>query len=353
MAPGGWRARSTPARPELPHNGLVSCGVLGHNIIVRMRRPDDGDAGTFYGDSRNFMDLVLKGLPLSRGVGSESVKIVSLGKAAVDAPFTDSYQRIWQLREYPLAYADLWIVSLALPVPEGYVALQRQVRSAEVHEAVIDLQAIADFISVSYGGTLGRWQGYLAQKSLLPAAFKDIDLKIDYGKQLAFRSPRFAFTYMPGLQQITKDSDLYLDFSYFNDGGKTVWDVARIKGPARTPTTRPWCRWRAHLRPAESMNEDFLSGWGKMLRRQHPYDSAETTDGDLTSIEEIFVPGLDPRGSPPGAPATDSPVLYSVTVQNDGAEAQEQMKARLSQAMQDLSVAEKPSAATDPGSEPN
>ncbi len=340
---GTWSVRrsSESGRSDLGHNGYVTTGRLSSSVAMRLRRPDDLPAEQFYADSRLFIDTLLKGTPLHRAIGSENIKITSLGKAQEDSLFVDAWQRKWQLREWPMAFQDIVVVTLALPVPEGYIVLLRPSRTSQVHEMVNDLEAIANFAAVSYGGTLAQWQDYRKQTDLLPAALNDIDIRFDYGKSLRYSSPRVSFSYTAALQKITAGSELYLDFSYFNDHGRTVWDVARIKA-REDAHNESFISIARNIEPAESMDGDSKSRWSKLSRRQHPYDAVITNDGDITTIHGV----RDPESK---AAAGDAAVLYTVMVQNDGAATQDAMKGKLDQAMHDLSAKDDlaPKAAAD------
>ena len=329
---GIWSVKraAQPSRSDLGHNGFVTSGMLGNSATVQLRRPDDLPADQFYTDSRLFIDTLLKGMPMHRSVGSENIRITSLGKAQEDSIFVDAYQRKWQLREWPIPFQNAVVVTLALPVPEGYVAMLRTVHSSQLHDHVNDLEAIANFIAVSYGGTLAQWQDYRKQTALLPTVLNDIDIRFDYGKSLSYASPRVSFSYTNALQKITASSELYLDFSYFNDHGRTVWDVARIKAN-EDAHNKSFVSIARNIEPADSMDGDSKSRWSKLARRQHPYDAVTTNDGDITTIHSV----RDPESK---AAAGDAAVLYTVMVQNDGAAPQEAMKGKLDQAMHDLSA---------------
>ena len=333
-----WSVHRPPqgSRSDLGHNGFVSMARFpGNNpfnalFLVRLRRPDDTAADPFYADSRLYMDSLLKGLPLRRSVGQENVRITSLGKAQTDAVFVDSYQRKWQLRQWPVPFQNFLLVSLALPVPEGYVALIRAVPLAQLHENVNDFEAMADYIDVAYGGTLAQWQDFLKQGKLQPAALQPIQIQADYGKSLRYASPRLSFSYTPALQKITPNSELYLDFSYFDDHGRTVWDVARIKAD-EDAHNKSFVSIARNIEPVPSMTDEFKSRWSKIAHRQHPYDGVIANDGDLSAIHGVHQPA---------AASTDAggAVLYTLMVQNDGIATQEVMQGKLDQLTQGLSI---------------
>ena len=316
-------------RSDLGHNGFVSVGHLGGLVLMQMRRPDDVPAPQFYGDSRLFIDSMLKVQPLYRNVGQESVKMLSLGKAQQESTFTDSYRRKWQRWQWPVPFQNYMVIALALPVPEGYVAMIRAVPTGTAHEITNDLEAMADFVDVAYGGTLAQWQEFRKLPALLPDALQPIELRFDYGKSLSYSSPRLSFSYTPALQKIGPDSRLYLDFSYFIDHGQPVWDVARVKID-EDAQERSFATIARNIEPASSMNDDFRARWSKLSHHQHPYDAVVVNDGDLSSIHGVHQPA--------SAAGADEGVLYAVMVQNDGIATQETMQSKLDLLMQGMSV---------------
>jgi len=59
------------------------------------------------------MDLLLKGYPVSRPVGSDSVRVTSMGEASEESWLTDDYQRKWQIRSWLVPYNDSVITTIA------------------------------------------------------------------------------------------------------------------------------------------------------------------------------------------------------------------------------------------------
>jgi hypothetical protein len=105
---------------DLPGGGVVTTGTSLGLTVFRLRRAAGASDDNFYAAPREFMDLLLKGLKLTRQVGDQSVRITSLGNPQSRSLFQDSFGRRWQVTRWPLGYADAYIVCYALPVPEGY-----------------------------------------------------------------------------------------------------------------------------------------------------------------------------------------------------------------------------------------
>ncbi|MDR0457940.1 MAG: trypsin-like peptidase domain-containing protein, partial [Burkholderiaceae bacterium] len=102
---GIWRVvRPGAAQTPLPPNGDVTVAIWGSQLLFHLRKPDDVSSQQLYGDPKQFMDLLLKGIPFKRRVGSEEIRITSLGQPADEQNLTDAYQRHWQIKIWPMPY---------------------------------------------------------------------------------------------------------------------------------------------------------------------------------------------------------------------------------------------------------
>ena len=323
-----------PSRPQqnrelLPHNGYVATGGIGNLLLVHLRKPDDLSASQLYGNAGKYMDLLLSGWSFTRSIGTEKVRITSLGKPTGDSMYTDAYQRHWQVRTWPLAYADGAVISFSLPVPDGYVTIIRLAPAGDIHPIMIDMQATCDFVDMSYGGTLAQWKDYLTNTALLPGALSGIRLDFDYGHHFSYHSNRLDFSYTPELQKIEQDSYLTLGFSYINDRGKVNWDVrdVEVKADAHSEARLNLNR---HIAPTSDLDDSYRSRWEQLKQRKHPDDSIVYSHNDMTQI-----------GTVAGQPDDSSSVLYTVFFAAEGAVPQAAMKDKLDLLLKNLRVTER------------
>ena len=238
---GVWDAFSPNASATttamLPSNGSVSVGSLAGGLIVKVRRPDDVPSEGFYNDSDAYARYILKALPLHRTVGQRRIRITSLGPAKKESVYTDAYGRRWQVRTWNLDLLDAVLVSYALPVPEGFVAMIRSGHVVSEADANRDMRVMTDFAQVVLSGTLQQWRAYLAQRSLLPAIFANIDISFDYETSFLYKSARFQLAYENALQQIAAKSVLSLLFGFFSG-----WQQGCV-GCGRSGDSRTRPRW--------------------------------------------------------------------------------------------------------------
>lgn len=320
-------------RAKLGTNGHLAYGSLGASVYFRLRMPDDVSLRDLTGNSKRFMDLFLKGADYKRTVAAESIKITSLGQASSESILTDAYRRKWLVKTWRIEFSDQVLVMLGLPVPDGIVGMFRIVSTGERENHLRDLKALADFIYVSYYGTLEQWQRFLAMKDLLPAAFSDINLRYAYGGDFSYRSSRVAFSYPSALMKVTRDSDLQLGFSYLRSRGKVVWDVAKVVVGEDKNTGTAFTVIR-NRKPSDDMDDDYKSNWSNLSSGKYPYNKAVSFNDGRTSIGTGIAHPAD-KSQPSAAPA-----LYAVWHIADGTMEQETGRRKLDNFIKGLEVRE-------------
>jgi hypothetical protein len=314
---------------QLSDNGYLAVGLVGHNLLFHLRKPDSLPATRLYRDPAKMMELMAKAGFMTRNVGPQKIKITSLGKPTLDTTHTDAWQRHWQVREWSLPFVNSKVMVLALPVPDGYVGFMRTLPVDREHDYLINLEAMTDFFYATWEGTLSQWKDYLENTALLPAAFKDIHMDIRYGHRFSYASKRLEFAVTPDLQKIDADSKLTLWFSYFRDHDKVVWDVADVD-LAASPHDSNYVAILRNPDPTGNPDDSYRNEWNKVLHRQHPYDSVARDDNDVTKITGVAGVSAD----------TGPTVLYTAYYDVEGQRSQDFMKTRLGMLMQSLHVYE-------------
>lgn len=327
---GNWNA-SVKQGPRIPlsNNGFVALGLVGQNLLFHLRKPDDVPVAKLYDDPQKLMDMLLKIGFMERSVGTEKVKVTSLGKPTLDAVHTDRWQRRWQVRAWPIPYGNGMTLVLTLPVPDGYVGIVRNLPAGRLHDFRINLEAMTDFFDTAYEGTLAQWQDFLKNRKLLPAAFADIKLDVDYGHRFGYVSPRLRFDFTPQVQAIDANSLLMLGFGFFPDNGKVAWDVGDVRvWKDRAADEMDRVDIQRVARPSDDLDEDYKSVWRKISQRKHPYDGVARTENDITLISAV-------ANADAGKDA-----LYVAYCAVAGAHPQADMKSRLDLLMKNLQVTE-------------
>ena len=294
---------------ELPGDGVISASNAAGAVLLRLERPDHASDEAFYGDSRAFMDMALKGLNLRRPVGTDLVRVTSLGASLADSVYTDRYGRKWQQRVWPVPFMDLYLECLLLPTPDGYVGVIQYAPSAQRVAAQAHNRLLVDQLDISLSGTLPQWRGYFARRALLPTGFSEVTL--DGAPQWQLKTRRFAFSVPPKLMAITDRSLLSLTMGFVPDHDGVAWEPAEAWWNLDEERKQAIGLWR-RLKPPKTANQELRTRFNDMRSRHAPFDGSVNRESVNTySVSTI----VDVAGSKPGMAAAD--LLYGLTMLTD------------------------------------
>jgi serine protease Do len=312
QADGRWSAFDPDySVTDLSGDGSVSVASAAGAEMLRLIRSNGASDTAFYADSKAFMDLALKGLDLSRRVGSDEVRVTSLGTAQSESLFVDQYGRKWQERIWPVPFLDFYLVALLLPTPDGYAGIVEYAHSSDLHDVKSRIQLVAGQVDISYTGTLAQWQAYLRRTALLPAALANV--KLEPTPQWSLRSQRF-ISAVPSavLPRVTEKSPLSLTMGFMNDGPRVVFDVQEVWWFEDDRKIAALGLWRRE-RPPAGAKLDLRNRFSNIRQRRAPFDGEvirETTEEfDVSRVLEV-------PGKKPGMVSSD--LLYGVTLHLEG-----------------------------------
>ena len=335
---GNWDAYypSGTRDADLGNNGHLTYGTLGSTVFLYVRKPDDVPLETLYGDSKLFMDTILKGCGRYRAIGPENIKITSMGRAFEDYRFTDSYGRVWMVHTWLIEYDDRKVVTFSLPVPGGCIVMMRTDQTGDVDQGDIpDLKVLSDFVYVSYYGSFNEWREFLSMRGLLPSVFSTLDIHIENNKIFTYKSVRLSLSYGPDIMKISDKSSFQLDFGYFEEKGKAVWDVIGIMATEEKYNQIGYAVSRM-IKPPKELGDQYQSNWENMVERKFPYNRSSYYKDKVTIISTTYN-----RGSQAAKKEEASgSVLYTVGFIKQGNVGQKEMEAKLEMFMRNLVIYE-------------
>jgi serine protease Do len=291
---------------DLAGNGKVSVATIAGATLLRVDRGPDASDNAFYSESKQFMDVALKGLVIRRYVGTDGVRVTSLGPALTDESWTDRYGRKWQQRTWALPYLDTYVVALLLPTPDGYVGLLQYSPSSGLHEVQQGLDLLANQLTLDYQGTLAQWTAFLRRRTLLPDALTQVSLAESPVRTL--RTPRFEMTISAALLNLSSDSLLSLAMAYDAAKSKTSWGVAGAWWYENSEQRTYVALWR-QARPPAAAEQQLQDAYSDMQKRRSPFDGTpiRVLPGVVTMTNVLQV-----AGSKPGMASAD--VLYALSI---------------------------------------
>ncbi len=297
---------------QLEHNGFVDFTA----DMVRLRAPDDVELAALYGDSKLQMDLFLKAYTLRRIVGTDSVRVISLGKARTEETHTDAYGRTWQIRAWAVPNEDMMLTVISLPTPEGYAGVYFRIPTGFWHVAMAQQKRLLDFIYITMQGSLSRWQSYLAQQGVQPKSLGDIKIDVAGQQHIHYQSQRADLEVTSNLVKLSDSSILRLNFAFFHDAEAVVWDVASVwvsEGPHSKNSILIWRK----AEPPSDLPDGFLDDWHKIQSREFPYNATVSSEEGETRISTI---ATAPEGGK---------IRYILRVVEEGTQPQDGMKKKL------------------------
>lgn len=317
-ADDSWTASAPASKTTaLPDDGYVSFGVENPVALLRLHRSSNASDDAFYKDSKAFMDIAAKAVNISRAVGTDNIRVISLGEAVTNTVYTDSYGRKWQERKWPLPYLDAYVIGMLLPTPDGYSAVMQIEPSAGANFGEHLLHLIVDQVDISYIGTLAQWQSYLRRKELLAEPLKS--LTVEKQSNWIVRSPKFELQMPETLFPLDERSTLGISMQYLVESSRLRWDIVGARW-YRDDQGKSQIGLRRRPRPPASAKMEFRNSFTDMWERRAPYDS-QASRPTSTTYKSIAI--LNAAGKDAGRSSSD--VLYDLSVELEGRESWKQI----------------------------
>lgn len=310
-ADGAWTAEKLPFHDiDLSADGSVAYADTPGARLLSLVRSGTASDDEFYGDSKAFMDLALRVLDLRRSVGTDQVRVTSLGPAKTEFLYTDPYGRPWQERVWAVPFLDAYLVGVLLPTPEGYAGIVLFAPSGSLQEVKALGHLLAGQVDVSYRGNLSQWRAALQRRRLLPAALAQV--RLEKTPAWTLQTPRFVTAIPPDVLSLTDKSPLTLTMGFMNDGAHTVWDIQGVRWDQDDRKDVAVELWR-RMRPPSSVKLELRNRYDSIRRRRSPYDGALSHD----TVDTYSASGvIDVPGMKAGTVSPD--VEYGVTVHLQG-----------------------------------
>ena len=318
---------------DLPGDGKVGVASAAGAVLLALHRGNEESDDAFYANSKSFMDIALKALNVRRSVGSDQVKVVSLGPALTDVMSTDGYGRKWQLRVWPLPFLDFYLVAQLLPTPDGYIGLVEYAPSASLRQAKIALSLLANQVSLTYVGTMSQWRAFLSRPALLPETLKDVTL--DTGSECKLHTRRFETGVPSDLMKMDSHSELLLSMNYTFDGPRVVWDIGGAWWYPDAQEKAYVGLWRKP-RPPLTAKLETRTRFDDLQARRSPYDGSPVqASSDAVDVSIA----IQAPGTKDGMASSD--VAYGLSLRLSGRPSAEQIAGYEAEAAQAAHILER------------
>ena len=306
QADGTWdvQRKNAGISTALGTDGYVWATGEAGGPLFHIHYPADLDAARARGDSKLLAEQILKGITFNRTVGSENVRLVSLGNAAgKPEEFRDAEGRLWQQWRYPMLYADSTLLVMTTPVPDGYVGFARSSGQGSLERVAAELKLMTDFLQVSYAGTLPQWRSFLAASALRPESFGKWKAALDPAGEISLELPRLSVKVNKEVLNLTDQSTLSVYPGTLLEGEHGAWDVLAVRftldprGASLVAVRR--------ARPAGDAGETALRRWNNMTQQSGQFAGNPMRDPQAFWASKVAGAG--------GTPFADAKFLYDVT----------------------------------------
>jgi hypothetical protein len=311
---GEWELRTAANIDEakLPNEGKVQTGSLLETTVFAARFGGSDPNFTAFTDSKQFMDVLLKGVKVTRMVGLESVRATSLGAAQSDTEVRDRFGRQWRLRIWPLEFVDADLVLMSLPTPQGFVGMARYAPAGSTAINAQTLKIYADYFHVTYGGSLAQWKAFLAAKDLRPQMLDSIALTQD-ASGLHYRSARFDIDAPADLLELKSDSPLQLRTAFIKDGDRLRLDVAGLFLQEKRDGETYVGIFR-QAKPGNEAGKPLRDRWDHMLKLDDEFSSSRGFDRDMHKFWKRTAVAARPAAKD----TSEANVMYEVICGREG-----------------------------------
>ncbi len=273
-----WTAQASTdiTRTALPGEGFLSIGYSNSLALLRLHRPDEASDSSFYSDSKQFMNLFLKGDRFSRQVGSELVRVTSLGAATHDELITDSLGRQWQLRSWPITFLDSHLITLLLPTPDGYSGVMQLVPGSNYDNTISSLKQLSQYLQVSYWGSLPQWQAFMQNKTLLPTTLGNSNFSFSNARGLQFKSKRLDLNIPAAAFKFSDAANLGMSMHYMLDTQSPKQALTLEVGGLSLFTDdaeKTSLAVMRKIKPDDAAGKELNRTWDSMRKLESPYNS--------------------------------------------------------------------------------
>jgi hypothetical protein len=311
---------------DLGKNGWIRHAEAAGVYFFNIRRPDDVSLATLIQNPKIAMDLLLKGVRITRTVGGEAIRITSFGKPTLQEPYADRYGRPWEKQLWYTPYDDGVVLCFTALTPNGVVMVAKFIQSTQLVDWEYDMPKILDYTYLPYSGQLKHWREYIQFRDKMPEALRSMAFQFQEKKSLKLEALWARLDLDQKSAEITDGAYLGLCMGYARKDGKVVWDLRRVVFDDEDENN--YFVLLKHLRPTDSLSDATKKEWRDVARRRHPYTEAPFGEDGGTRIAAT-IPPL-PGGAGPVEERDALCTLYLVRV---GKVEEGEMKQRLKRLM--------------------
>jgi serine protease Do len=291
----GFKAGEGEQETELPDDGKLWIGSLPNAMAFRLQRNPKSAEATFYRDPAGLMDKLLLGLKLPRTVGTQDIRITSMGAPLRAQQHSDRFGRVWQEWAWSFGFSDLQLLVHALPTPEGYVGLMRYATFSNSRSAEAELRLLGDYLHAYYSGSVKQWRTLLAERELCPPLLSSAAIQHEAQKGFSMRLPVADVNVPSSVVSLNEESEVIVLPGYNVRDQQLAAELRGFTVIEKKDDSSFVGVW-GQTKPASDAGTQLTERWDDMANRRKDFSGAAGHDAQFREFWTNSVVGEAERG---------------------------------------------------------
>ena len=231
------------------------------------------------------MDNILKGIPFTRAVGVEKIRITGLGAPEKSEIWEDEIGRKWTSSLWFLPYGNTFVYSHCLPYPKGLICNFDFKSNSKLKKGYLSfVKQDYDEIAIGYEGEVVDWLEYFSlDTKQLPKIFGETFMRLD-GDEFELGLADYDILLSGG--EINSKSNIHFHFGYSNADllaeDLLLFEIFPRKGVGSH------FRVQKYYSPSEFGSDVYKSSWEDIQLRSGDYSGELVKKGKNFTIRKVI-----------------------------------------------------------------
>jgi serine protease Do len=192
---------------------LSKSDISSFHVIID--KPEGVSLNDFVSNPKLVMDNILKGMPITRAIGEEKIRITSLGEPEKIESWTDKLGRKWLSSLWFMPHNNVFLYNHCLAYPKGSICNMDIKYNNELYYGYLyNLKESYNEIAIGYEGKVTDWLEYFSlDRKFRPMGMESSKMKLD-GELFEFDILNYSLKF--DNSEINKQSNIHLHFGYSN-----------------------------------------------------------------------------------------------------------------------------------------
>lgn len=284
---------------HLEDNGSIEYAKVTNYYAFTITKPDSQPLEDLVTNPKGYMDDMQKVLALNRTVAGEKIIVTSFGNPEKSESYRDYFGRTWYVNYFPIDFADLMILTYALPLPTGlYVLVRLTSRGTILSSSYLDMQFFADHTYTEYFGEVRHWKEYLALSEKLEQGKSDLEKKFKMEaseEKLEFSTENMNISITPDIMVITDENRINSTNAFILKDNKVVQECRGLAVYSKPNTEDFKYAFVCKIpKPLPGAVKGLTNKWNQQVRRVAPYNETPYNYDSYTYMNKVIYEGENP-----------------------------------------------------------